>query len=207
MASYFVPLRTQREPRRAGWVLAALITFFLLPASVAPKLMGAEVAVASLTAIGWPSTYLVELGMLELALLLLFLWPRTALLGAVLFTALLGGTVASHLRAGSPLASHTLFGIYLGVFLWASLFLRDAAFRAYVPQSTAGEITMNIRRIVVKTVLLASIALPAAVRDVRAARIHEQAEDRPDRLRQRGQQPRPRVGQQGLPGHVLVPGH
>ena len=77
--------------KRAGWVLAALITFFLLPASVAPKLMGAEVAVASLTAIGWPSTYLVELGMLELALLLLFLWPRTALLGAVLFTALLGG--------------------------------------------------------------------------------------------------------------------
>ncbi|MCC6632999.1 MAG: DoxX family protein [Gammaproteobacteria bacterium] len=118
--------------KRAGWVLAALITFFLLPASVAPKLMGAEVAVASLTAIGWPSTYLVELGMLELALLLLFLWPRTALLGAVLFTALLGGTVASHLRAGSPLASHTLFGIYLGVFLWVSLFLRDAAFRSYV---------------------------------------------------------------------------
>jgi DoxX-like family len=118
--------------KKAGWILAALITFFLLPASVAPKLVGARAAVDSLTAIGWPTSHLVALGMLELALLLLFLWPRTALLGAVLFTALLGGTVASHLRAGSPLASHTLFGIYLGVFLWGSLFLRDAAFRSYV---------------------------------------------------------------------------
>ena len=70
--------------------------------------------------------------MLELVLLLLFVWPRTAMLGAVLFTALLGGTVASHLRAGSPLASHTLFGVYLGVFLWVSLYLRDAKFRSYV---------------------------------------------------------------------------
>jgi DoxX-like family len=118
--------------KKAGWVLAALIMIFLLPASVAPKLMGAQVAVDSLTAIGWPVTYLTALGILELALLLLFLLPRTALLGAVLFTALLGGTVASHLRAGSPLASHTLFGVYLGVFIWASLFLRDAAFRSYV---------------------------------------------------------------------------
>lgn len=125
--------------KKAGWILTALLLLFLLPASVAPKFMGAQVAVDSLTAIGWPPTYLVWLGVLELALLLLFAWPRTALLGAVLFTALLGGTVASHLRAGSPLASHTLFGIYLGVFLWVSLFLRDIAFRSYVLQSMLGK--------------------------------------------------------------------
>src|SRR5512139_2514852 len=118
--------------KKAGWILTALLLLFLLPASVAPKLMGATAAVDSLTAIGWPTGYLTALGILELALLLLYVWPRTALLGAVLFTALLGGTVASHLRADSPLASHTLFGVYLGVFLWVSLFLRDARFRSYV---------------------------------------------------------------------------
>jgi hypothetical protein len=118
--------------KKTGWILTALLLLFLLPASIAPKLMGAQVAVDSLTAIGWPPSYLVALGILELVLLILFVWPRTALLAAVLFTALLGGTVASHLRAGSPLASHTLFGVYLGVFMWLSLFLRDAAFRAYV---------------------------------------------------------------------------
>jgi len=124
--------------KKAGWVLTALILLFLLPASVAPKLMGAQAAVDSLTAIGWSTGYLAALGILELLLLLLFVWPRTALLGAVLFTALLGGTVASHLRAGSPLASHTLFGVYLGVFLWVSLYLRDANFRSYVLDQMLG---------------------------------------------------------------------
>jgi hypothetical protein len=118
--------------KKTGWILTALLLLFLLPASVAPKLMGAQAAVDSLTAIQWPTGYLTALGVLELVLLLLYVWPRTALLGAVLFTALLGGTVASHLRAGSPLASHTLFGVYLGVFLWVSLYLRDARFRSYV---------------------------------------------------------------------------
>lgn len=118
--------------KKAGWILTALLLLFLLPASVAPKLMGAQAAVDSLAAIQWPPGHLLALGVLELVLLLLYAWPRTALAGAVLFTALLGGTVASHLRAGSPLASHTLFGVYVGVFLWVSLYLRDAAFRSYV---------------------------------------------------------------------------
>jgi DoxX-like family len=118
--------------KKAGWILTALMLLFLLPASVAPKLMGAQAAVDSLTAIQWPTTYLFALGVLELVLLVLFVLPRTALLGAVLFTGLLGGTVASHLRAGSPLASHTLFGVYLGIFLWVSLYLRDEKFRSFV---------------------------------------------------------------------------
>jgi len=118
--------------KKAGWVLTALILLFLLPASVAPKFMGAQAAVDSLATIGWPTGHLTALGVLELSLLVLFAWPRTALLGAVLFTALLGGTVASHLRAGSPLASHTLFGVYLGVLVWVSLYLRDAKLRSYV---------------------------------------------------------------------------
>lgn len=124
--------------KRSGWILSALLLLFLLPASVAPKLLGASPAVESLVAIGWPTQYLAALGILELALLVLYIWPRTALLGAVLFTALLGGTVASHLRAGSPLASHTLFGVYLGVFLWVSLYLRDAGFRSYVRSHMLG---------------------------------------------------------------------
>ncbi len=118
--------------KKAGWIMTGLLLAFLLPASVAPKLMGAQVAVDSLTAIGWPPGYLALLGVLELVLVLLFAWPRTGPLGALLFTALLGGTVASHLRAGSPLASHTLFGIYLGVFMWVALYLRDPAFRGFV---------------------------------------------------------------------------
>lgn len=118
--------------KKTGWILTALVVLFLLVASAAPKLAGAQVAADSLTAIGWPGTWLFWLGVLELVLTLLFALPRTGPIGAVLLTGLLGGTIASHLRVGSPLVSHTLFGLYLGVFIWVALYLRDGAFRAYV---------------------------------------------------------------------------
>jgi hypothetical protein len=121
---------------RAGWIMTGLVALFLLGASVAPKLMGATVAVDSLAALGWPTRYLLLIGIIELACVLLFIVPRTSLLGAVLMTGLLGGAMASHLRADSPLLSHTLFGIYLGLFMWTALLLRDADLRAYLTRST-----------------------------------------------------------------------
>ena len=124
--------------KKAGWIMTALIVLFLLGASVAPKFMGAQAAVDSLTAIGWPAGSLTWLGVLELVLTILFAWPRTGPLGAVLMTGLLGGTIASHLRAGSPLASHTLFGLYLGIFLWVALYLRDPLLRAFVRERLLG---------------------------------------------------------------------
>ena len=71
--------------------------------------------------------------MVELGCLVLFAIPRTSLLGAILTSALLGGAIASHLRAGSPLFSHTLFGVYLGLVMWGGLWLRDASLRAVFP--------------------------------------------------------------------------
>lgn len=121
---------------RAGWIMTALLVLFLLPASVAPKLVGAAVAVDSLEAIGWPTRHLLLLGVIELGCVILFVIPRTSLLGAVLMTGLLGGALASHLRAGSPLLSHTLFGIYLGVFMWIALWLRSEGLRPLFPLTT-----------------------------------------------------------------------
>jgi hypothetical protein len=124
--------KRENKMKKAGWIMTGLLLAFLLPASVAPKFLGLQAAVDALTQIGWSPGYLTMLGVLELVFVLLFAWPRTGPLGAVLFTAMLGGTVASHLRAGSPLASHTLFGVYLGVFMWVALYLRDPAFRSFV---------------------------------------------------------------------------
>jgi hypothetical protein len=116
---------------KAGWILTVLVALFLLGASVAPKLVGADAAVDALVAIGWPTRYLLLLGLLELALVVLYLLPRTSLLGAVLMTGYIGGAIASHLRAGSPLPTHTLFGVYLGMAMWLGLWLRDARLRTY----------------------------------------------------------------------------
>jgi len=54
-------------------------------------------------------------------------------LGAVLLTGLMGGAIASHLRLGDPLFTHTLFGVWLGLLLWAGLWLRDERVRRFMP--------------------------------------------------------------------------
>ena len=116
---------------RVGWIMTALFILFMVGASVAPKYMGAEAAIQAVESLGWSSRHLLFIGTMELAFVVLYAIPRTSLVGAVLMTALLGGAIASHVRADSPLFSHTLFGVYLGVFMWVSLWLRDARLRAY----------------------------------------------------------------------------
>lgn len=118
--------------KKTGWIMTALLLAFLLPASVAPKLLNMPVAVDTMVQLGWQPSLLVLLGILELVLLALFAWPRTAPLGALLFTGMLGGAMATHLRVGSPLVSHTLFSLYMGAFMWLALYLRDPALPGFV---------------------------------------------------------------------------
>jgi len=65
--------------------------------------------------------------------LALYLVPRTAVLGAILLTGHLGGAIATHVRVGSPLLSHTLFPIYVALLLWGGLYLREPRLRELVP--------------------------------------------------------------------------
>ena len=76
-----------------------------------------------------------KLGALLLAGTLLYVWPRTSLLGAILVTAFLGGAVATHVRLGNPLFTHVLFGVYVGVLMWAGLVLRDPRLRTLLTGS------------------------------------------------------------------------
>ena len=117
----------------AGRILTGLFALFMLGASIAPKLLGMSVAAETLTALGWSADYVLMIGLFELTFLLLYLFPRTSVLGAVLMTALLGGAMATHIRVGSPLLSHTLFSIYLALFMWGGLWLRSPALRAVFP--------------------------------------------------------------------------
>ena len=116
-----------------GRTLTALFALFILGASVAPKLLGMPVAEETMQQLGWPTGYAFAIGVLELACLILYLYPRTNLLGAILFMGLFGGAMATHIRAGSPLFSHILFSIYLGLFMWGGLWLRLPALRAVLP--------------------------------------------------------------------------
>ncbi|WP_196259190.1 DoxX family protein [Pelagibacterium limicola] len=117
----------------AGWVMSGLLALFMLGASAAPKLMGSSLALEPLEIVGWPAKYVLLIGLIEVATIVLFLIPRTALLGAVLFTALLGAALAANLRVDNPLFSHTLFSVYLGVFAWVALWLREPRIRDVFP--------------------------------------------------------------------------
>lgn len=124
---------SERSMTLAGWVLTGLYCLFMLGASVAPKLLGLDVAGETLRQLGWPDGYVVPIGLIELACVLLYLWPRTSMLGAVLTMGLLGGAMATQIRIGNPLFSHILFSVYLGLFMWGGLWLRDPALRRLFP--------------------------------------------------------------------------
>jgi hypothetical protein len=99
-----------------GRVLSALFVLFMLGASVTPKLFGMQVATDTMRQLGWPDGYVLMIGIIELVLVLLYVFPKTSVLGAVLMMALLGGAMATQIRVGNPLFSHQLFSIYLGLF-------------------------------------------------------------------------------------------
>jgi len=117
----------------AGWLLSVLTGLFLAVASAVPKFLGIEAALEPMEVVGWPVKYLVLIGAIEVGCVILFLIPRTALLGAVLTTGLLGAALAANLRVDNPLFSHTLFSIYLGVAVWVALWLREGKVRAVFP--------------------------------------------------------------------------
>ena len=115
-----------------GRVLTALVVLFLIMDG-AMKFMDLEIVRTTTIKLGWPVALNPLIGTIELVCLVLYAVPRTAVLGAVLMTGLLGGAIASHLRNGDPLFSHTLFGVYVGLMAWGGLWLRDEKLRALIP--------------------------------------------------------------------------
>src|SRR5690606_39207480 len=124
-----------------GRILSGIFALFILGASVTPKLLHLPIAEEIMAQLGWPAGYAFMIGILELILVVLYLIPRTSILGAVLMMGLLGGAMATQIRADGPLFSHILFSIYLGLFMWGGLWLRNAQLRALFPiaQSTGAE--------------------------------------------------------------------
>lgn len=116
-----------------GRVLSSLFALFMLGASIAPKLLGIPIAEETMVQLGWPAGYAFAIGLLELTCVVLYLVPRTSLLGAVLTMGLLGGAMATQIRVGNPLFSHVLFSVYLGLVMWGGLWLRDPRLRALFP--------------------------------------------------------------------------
>jgi multidrug efflux pump subunit AcrB len=111
-----------------GRILSALPGLLFL-GSASAKLSGAAQVIEQFGKFGYPAGTLPAIGVVELVCAILYLVPRTAVLGAVLLTAYLGGATATHLRVGEPFMAPVL----IGVLLWAGLFARDARVRGILP--------------------------------------------------------------------------
>jgi hypothetical protein len=100
------------------------------------KLMQSPMAVKGTMELGYSASIIPVLGVIQLVCLVLYLIPRTAVLGAILWVGYLGGAVATHVRMGNPLFSHVLFPLYVAAFFWIGLGLRDERVRAlFQPRS------------------------------------------------------------------------
>jgi|SRR5882757_6188167 len=117
-----------------GRVLSGLVILFLL-LDGAIKLVPWPIVTETLDRMGYGSSESLArtLGAITVACTVLYAIPPTSILGAILLTGYLGGAMASHVRIGSPLFSHLLFGFYLGLMLWGGLWLRDRSLRALIP--------------------------------------------------------------------------
>ena len=124
------PLPTRRP--WAGYIVSALPVLFLLMDAVG-KFIKPEPVVTGTIELGYQESVIVPLGVLLLSCTVIYIVPRTAVLGAILLTGYLGGAVATHVRLANPLFTHQLFPVYLGALLWLGLYLRDARLRSLLP--------------------------------------------------------------------------
>lgn len=115
-----------------GRIMSGLAIAFLLFDSVGKFLKPAAV-VAGTVQLGYDASVLTGLGIALLVSTVLYTYPRTAVLGAILLTGYLGGAVATHVRVANPWATHVLFPVYLGALIWGGLFPRDSRVSALIP--------------------------------------------------------------------------
>lgn len=120
---------------KIGWALSGLAILFLgtdAGAKIVVPAMMAAYTPPQLKIPSDPGFYRLVGGILALCTAF-YAIPRTAVLGAILLTGYLGGAIAMHLTAGSPLVSNTLFGLYLGLAVWGGLYLREPRLRDLLP--------------------------------------------------------------------------
>jgi hypothetical protein len=131
------PVTISKRTIWMGRVLSGLAVLFLLFDGVTKFFMDKlpQEALEAGAVLQWPVEKMPLVGTILLICLLLYVIPRTSVLGAILLTGYLGGAVASHIRVSNPLFSHTLFPIYIAVLIWLGLYLRDMRARNILSSS------------------------------------------------------------------------
>lgn len=118
-----------KHARIAGWILSILPCGLLLFSGVMKLITPADKLAEGFDKLGWPTSLALPLGIVELLSTILYLIPRTSILGAILLTGYMGGAIATHVRVGDAFIAQAA----VGIFLWGGLFLRYPALRQMLP--------------------------------------------------------------------------
>lgn len=116
----------------AGIIVSGLPVLFLL-FDAALKFVRPDQVVQGTVQLGYSESVILPLGVILLVSTLLYIFPKTLVLGAILLTGYLGGAVGTQVRIGNPLFTHVLFPVYIGILLWFGLYLRDSRLRELIP--------------------------------------------------------------------------
>lgn len=123
----------ESKPKRwTSYIMGGLVILFMLFDGIMKFVKPPEVIEGTL-ALGFSEEHLPILGGLAILSTLLYVLPRTAVLGAILLTGYFGGAMATHIRLNNPLFTHILFTVYLGILMWGGLWLRNKNLRALFP--------------------------------------------------------------------------
>jgi hypothetical protein len=133
------PMQNQisKARRWTSYVMSGMVILFMLMDSIMKFVMPPEV-IEGTVALGFSEEHIPVLGALGLISTLLYVFPRTSMLGAILLTAYFGGAVATHVRLNNPLFTHTLFTVYFGILIWGGLWLRNTKLQEMLPLRRAG---------------------------------------------------------------------
>jgi hypothetical protein len=123
-----VPSNAQRW---TGRILSGVAVLFLT-FDIVIKFMHIAPVTQAMAQLGIPDHLVLTIATIQTVCLVLYLIPRTSVLGAILYTGYLGGAILANLRVELPLFSHVLFPTYIGALLWAGLYLRDTRPRALI---------------------------------------------------------------------------
>jgi hypothetical protein len=132
MQPEITPGSTSKVSVWAGRIISGLFTAFMIFDGVIHIMKPAPV-VEAFAKLNFPLRFAVPLAIVELISLLLYVIPRTSILGAILLTGYLGGAVAIQMPTGNSLFGEILFPVYFGVLLWGGIYLRDEKLRALIP--------------------------------------------------------------------------
>lgn len=134
--SLSAPAEVSKGVQWAGWIITVLLALFLFFDGVT-KIMKVPAVMEAFAKLGYPAQLAPVIGTILVVFTVIYLIPRTSILGAILLAAYLGGAVEVNLRAGDP-AFETCFPIVFGILVWLAVFLREPRLRALIPWRTSG---------------------------------------------------------------------